>query len=235
MDKTQLITYLEMARALIASHGIVEYMSEYSKNRLGHPTTGDELFLRYEFCLDPKKPTWEASNSSLTLSLDFHPGESFEADGDTHKIYTSRVRLSHSSGEVTLKTVQRRENMMASMIMLMEMLTTTLPDKVTVLVATAQQKAEAAQKQKLKEIGRELGRFLDHAATKGLRTGGKSRTVPLPPKYVERNGVFPEEGVYPYSQVRRYNRRGDAAEVANYSLAVRVNYAGEYVIRINRV
>lgn len=235
MDKTQLVAHLETARSLIAAHGIVAHMTEYSRSRLGSPVTPEDICLRFEFCLDPKKATWDPSNASVTLSLDFRRDDQFEVDGDTHRKYKSRVRLSFSAGEVDVDSLRRRENMMSTVVMLMEMLTTTLPPQVTLLVATAQQKADEARERELLDAGMALGRFIESSATKGLRTGGKSRTVPFPTSYIEKHGAPLAEGVYPYKQVRRWNRRGDASEVANYILRVRVNYAGEQIVVINRV
>ena len=235
MDKSQLVAHLETARSLIAAHGIVAHMTEYSRSRLGNPVTPEDICLRFEFCLDPKKATWDPSNASVTLALDFRGGDQFEVDGDTLRNYKSRVRVSFSAGDVDVDSLRRRENMMSTVVMLMEMLTTTLPQQVTLVVATAQQKADEARKRELLDAGKELGRFIESSATKGLRTGGKSRTVPFPTRYIEKHGAPLADGVYPYKQVRRWNRRGDASEVANYSLRVRVNYAGEQIVIINRV
>lgn len=234
MDYGLIKNALETARGMIAAHGIVNYMSEHSKNILAMPVCDGVTSVRFEFSLHPAQASWSSSNASCALVVDYNGGNYYDVSGDTYRDFTSKIRVSHSSGEITLAMFKARENMMSTIMLLVEMINAVLPEKITVVTETAAQKAEVARNEFLRKIGNQIGKNLGYAAFKGIRSGGKRRIRELSTDYVEKHGEMPADGVYPYRQVRRWNRRGEPAEVAKYTIFVRNTENKRTIVQIER-
>lgn len=235
MDYGHIKNALETARGIISAHGIINYMSDHSKNILAMPVSEGVTSLRFEFSLQPTQPSWAPSNSSCSLVIDYNGGKYYEVNGDTHRDFASKIRVTHSSGEITLAMLKARENMMSTVMLLLEMIDAVLPSKITVVTETAAQKAEAAHRELFRKIGGQIGTVLGHAALKGIRSGGKRRVKELSPDYIEKYGEMPADGAYPYRQVRRWNRRGDPTEAVQYTFFVRNTENNRTIVQIERV
>lgn len=225
---------LEVVRGIVSAHGITHYMQAHSKNTLSHPLDLGTTSVRYEFSLDTSQPYWVANNPSCTLAIDYSGGDHYDVSGDTHRNYKAKIRLQYSSGEVSLQNMKPREDMMSTIMLVAEMINAVIPQKITVVTETFAQKEEASRQNAQRLIGDRIGKSYGRLAMKGIRSGGKKRTLTFPAAYLEKYGEPPPEGSYPFKQIRRWNRRGDAVEVVNYTLFVhRVN--SQIFVDIERV
>jgi len=223
MDHSTRSAALRTAKALIGSHGLAAHMNKYNQDQLAREIYEDTSGLRYDFHLDPKASAWSDQNPSCSLLLSYSsdPKGSRLADDksivlDSHLI----VKVSAGGNDMTLETLRRREAMLSMLGMLCEMLTTSLPAKVTSTLETAAEVADKVQRTMEQTVGHQISLSLGSEAFKGLRKNGTPRSFRLPPTYASADGKYPDTGTYRYRQVRSTDSRGRPRDVAYYSIRV---------------
>jgi hypothetical protein len=222
MDRSPLMNALKLAKDVISTHGIIEYMNENSRNwALNRPVEDANDGIQFDFSLEPKKSPWDPANCGFCLRVNYTTdGVDREILGGVYRNYTRRVKVNYSSGEVTTNNFKQRENMLSSLLLLCEMLEAVLPERIQVTVLTEQ---EAAEKKKLlleQKIATDIFNSVGPSSIKNLRKGGKGKIVRIPQTYVEEYGKFPETGDYRFHHVAQYDRRGFEKVTNTYILKV---------------
>lgn len=223
MDATPRREALRTAKAIIASHGMVAHMNKYNLDALSREVTDGSTGMRYDFSLDPSRSAWHESNPSVTLGVVYNAdpkGAQLNSEGAMVLDNYLRIVVGTSSGDMDLETLKRREGMITMLAMLAEMLTTTLPQKITLTMETPAQVAERTQRQAEQIVGNQIYDNLGEAAFKGLRAGGSYRSFRLTSAYVSADGKYPEPGTYRFRHARRIDRKGHPKEVIHYSIRV---------------
>lgn len=223
MDATPRIEALRTAKAIIGSHGVVAHMNKYNQDVLAREVTEGSTGMRYDFNLDPTRSAWHESNPSVTLAVVYNAdpkGAQLNEEGAMVMDNYLRIAVATSGGDMDLETLKRRENMVSMVAMLGEMLTTMLPQKITLTMESPTQVVERTQRAAEQLVGKQIYDTLGDAAFKGLRIGGSSRTLRLTPTYTSMTGKYPDPGTYRFRHIRRADRRGYPKEIANYSIRV---------------
>ena len=223
MDATPRIEALRTAKAIIGSHGVVAHMNKYNRDVLAREVTEGSTGMRYDFNLDPTRSAWHESNPSVTLAVIYNAdpkGAQLNEEGAMVMDNHLRIAVATSGGDMDLETLKRRESMVSMIAMLGEMLTTMLPQKITLTMESPSQVVERTQRAAEQLVGKQIYDNLGDAAFKGLRIGGSSRALRLTPAYASATGKYPDPGTYRFRHVRRADRRGYPKEVANYSIRV---------------
>ena len=131
-----------------------------------------------------------------------------------------RVSITASANDMDLRTAKQREGMMTMLFMLCEMLEASLPQKVTSLLETAAEMKEKKQRADEQRIGKQIIADVGPSALKGLRKGGTARSFRLTSGYSSLDGKYPDAGTYRFRHVRATDKRGNAKDVAHYSIRV---------------
>ena len=179
--------------------------------------------MRCDFNLDPARSAWHESNPSVTLVVAYNAdpkGAQLNDEGAMVLENYLRIAVGTSGGDMDLETLKQRESMVSMVAMLGEMLTTTLPQKITLTMESPAQVVERTQRQHEQFVGKQIYDNLGEAAFKGLRVNGSGRFVRLTSTYASVTGKYPDSGTYRFRHVRRVDRRGCPKEVANYSIRV---------------
>lgn len=208
---------------MIASHGLVEHMNKYNRDTLAREITPECQHFRCEFHLDPTRSSWSDSNPSCTLLVSYNAdpnGARTAEDGSTVMDSFLRIRVGASGSDMDSRMLKSRESMVTMLSMLVEMLETMLPEKVTSLLETSAVAAERVQREAEQVVGRQIFDNLGEAAFKGLRAGGSARSFRLTPTYSSADGKFPSPGTYRFKHVRYRDRKGYPKEVVHYSIRV---------------
>lgn len=235
MDRIPLKEALEKARLVVASHGMVNYMPQYSKNSLSNSADGIDR-LTYEFLLYPNKSSYNNDNFSCTLCIAYNCEREEERDGGIYQDYNSRVSIRMGNGDMTLSGIKIRENMIASLTMLMEMIETIIPKRLTITVMSPDDLREKRQREHEQSIASQIFDVVGKDAVKNLRVNGKPRTTRLPDKYAEINGTMPDVGRYRFNQIRYRNRHGHITDRAGFIFSISKSYDGSYtMLKIWRV
>lgn len=223
MDTTPRIEALRTAKAIIASHGMVAHMNKYNRDVLAREVTDGSMGMRYDFNLDPSRSAWHESNPSVTLGVVYNAdpkGAQLNSEGAMVLDNYLRVVVSTSGGDMDLETLKRRESMVSMLAMLGEMLTTMLPQKITLTMESPAQVAERTQRAAEQLVGKQIYDNLGESAFKGLRAGGSYRSFRLTSAYVSTTGKYPDPGTYRFRHIRHVDRRGNPKEVVHYSIRV---------------
>lgn len=224
MDTAPRIEALRTAKMLIASHGLVAHMNKYNRDSLARDMQDDADGLRYDFHLDPTKTSWSDSNPSCSLLVRYTvdpKGNRIDETGAMVLDNTLRVAISASANDMDVETFRRRESMLTMLGMLCDMLSEVLPSKLTLIMQTPQVVVDNARKAFEQQVGQQIFKDLGGSAFKGLRcdsAGG--RTIRLTSAYASPDGKYPESGTYRFRHVRTMDRRGNARDVAYYSIRV---------------
>jgi len=208
---------------MIASHGLVEHMNKYNRDTLAREITPECQHFRCEFHLDPTRSSWSDSNPSCTLLVSYNAdpnGSRTAEDGSTVMDSFLRIRVGASGSDMDSRMLKSRESMVTMLGMLVEMLETMLPEKVTSLLETSVAAAERVQREAEQVVGRQIFDNLGEAAFKGLRSNGSARSFRLTPGYASADGKYPAPGTYRFKHVRYRDRKGYPKEVAYYSIRV---------------
>lgn len=235
MDRTQIKEALEKARLVIASHGMVAHMPTYFKSSLMNPVTDSTDRLSYEFYLDPRKSAYSSDNYNCALNVFYSSAGDVERGGGIYSDNKLKVTIRIGSAEVYTNQLTARENMVASLAMLAQMIEATLPDAITTTVMTPEALKEKRQIAHEQTVAEKIFGIIGKDAVKNLRTGGKSRLIRIPEKYAETWGAMPEPGRYRFDQVRYVNRRGHVKDRAGYIFVVSKGYDDSYNLRSTRV
>jgi len=156
-------------------------------------------------------------------------------DGGIYRDSKLRVTIRIGSADVSVRELTVRENMVASLGMLAQMIEATIPKSLTTTVLTPEALKEKRQIAHEQNVAEKIFRIIGKDSVKNLRTGGKSRLSPLPEKYAETFGEMPEPGHYRFDQVRYVNRRGHVKDRAGYIFIVSKGYEDSYNLRATRV
>ena len=223
MDHSTRMTALKTAKALIGSHGLAAHMNKYNLDQLAREVYEDTSGFRIEFHLDPKASAWSDHNPSCTLLLNYvadpkgsHLGDDKSMVLDSHL----NLRVGSSANDMTLETLRRRESMISLLGMLCEMLSASLPAKVTSVIETPAEHADRVQRAMEQTVGQQIFAALGTEAFKGLRKNGSQRSFRLSPTYSSPDGKYPESGTYRFRHVRSTDSRGRPRDVAYYSIRV---------------
>lgn len=230
MDNTTRTQALTIAKALISSHGLSNHMNKYNREAISREIRDDTTGLRYDFHLDPFADSWSSTNPSCSLSVVYEldpKGSRIADDGSVVVDSTLRVGVTLSGSEMSVETLRRREGMVTLLGMLCELLTASLPSKVTSLLETREQAIERRKLASEQLIGDQIMKNIGHAALKGLRRGGTPRRVRLTEAYTSKTGDYPEAGTYRYRYVRSVDNRGRPREMVHYLMKVHVAANGE--------
>ena len=223
MDATPRIEALRTAKAIIGSHGVVAHMNKYNRDVLAREVTEGSMGMRCDFNLDPARSAWHESNPSVTLVVAYNAdpkGAQLNDEGAMVIENYLRIAVGTSGGDMDLETLKQRESMVSMVAMLGEMLTTTLPQKITLTMESPAQVVERTQRQHEQLVGKQIYDNLGEAAFKGLRVNGSGRFVRLTSTYASVTGKYPDSGTYRFRHVRRVDRRGCPKEVTHYSIRV---------------
>lgn len=235
MNRTQIKEALEKARLVIASHGMVAHMPSYFKSSLMNPVSDSTDRLSYEFYLDPNKSGYSSDNYNCALNILYYSASDVERDGGIYRDSKLRVTIRIGSAEVYVQQLTARENMVASLAMLAQMIEATLPQSITTTVVSPEALKERRQLEHEQNIAEKIFRITGKDAVNNLRTGGKSRLIRIPEKYAEIHGAMPDPGRYRFDQVRYINRRGQIKDRAGYVFVVSKGYDDSYNLRSTRV
>lgn len=235
MDTTPLKTALQTAKALVGAHGFMNYMREYDRRRFDQEIDDGALALRYEFCMDPNKSSYNPENFSCALNIYYDPGTDYDHEGGINRRYARKITLSYGHCELTLKTLPPREDFIKALSMVAEMMETALPNDIVLVVQSAEEVADRKAIREEQRVADNVFREIGWESLKGLRKGGRARVVRLANSYLEKHGGMPESGAYRYEQVRRTNRRGQVREKANYIFKVFKTFTNEVNVKIFRV
>lgn len=234
MDRTQLKEALEKARLVIASHGMIAHMPSYYKSALMTPVANTSDRLSYEFYLDPNKSGYAADNYNCALNVYYQSSSDIERDGGIYRDFTSKISIRLGSSEITVDALSARENMIASLAMLAQVVEATIPKMITVTVMTPEDLKEKKRLEYEQKTARRIFDVVGKNSTKNLRTGGKPRISRIPEKYAEEYGSMPEVGRYRFDQIRRVDRSGRIVDRAGYLFVVSKMYDDSYVLRAAR-
>jgi len=224
MDSVTVRSALEKAKLIVLNHGMVAHMSPYNKGNLERGTVADDDdSLSFEFVLDPSKSSWDDSNCRLTLTVQYRSSGDVMLNGDRVRHSARHIRFHWNSGMGTVELLTSRESMISNLMLLNELLVVALPEKVSRVVQTAAQ-IEAEKKAELDRLtAHHIAHHIGKDAMRGLRTGGRSRTVYITPEYLQNSPSvreYPAVGTYVYEQIRRTDRRGRVKESVRYSFRV---------------
>lgn len=229
MDRIPLKEALEKAQLVVASHGMMNYMPQYSKNSLSNSVEGIDR-LTYEYLLHPSKSSYNNDNFSCTLCIAYNCERDEERAGGIYRDYNSRVSIRMGTGDMTLAGIKIRENMIASLTMLMEMIEIAIPKRLTVTVMSPEDLREKRQREHEQTIASKIFSVVGKSAVKNLRVGGRPRTIRLPDNYAETNGSMPDVGRYRFDQIRYVNRHGQIKDRATFIFSVSKSYDGSYTM-----
>ncbi|NBZ95433.1 MAG: hypothetical protein EBR40_03250 [Proteobacteria bacterium] len=226
MESVTVRSALEKAKLLVMSHGLMANMTPYSKSTLERKTFEEhDDSISFEFVLDPTKSSWDDDNFRMNLSVQYRTKGDVFIEGDRVRPSSRQIRFHWNSGSGTLEHLMRRESMMNNLLLLNELLVAALPEHVSWVVQTAAQIESEKKAEADKRTAYNIAAAIGKEAMRGLRTGGRSRTVFLTPAYLESfapgEGKYPEDGTYTYEQIRRTDRRGRVKESVNYRFRVR--------------
>jgi hypothetical protein len=223
MDTSARISALQLAKTIIASHGLTAHMNKYSRDVLARSIDPSSTGIRYDFHLDPERTAWSTQNPSCSLSVAYsHDQNSTRVDEQGNSVIDNdlRIGVSADTSNMDLRTFRQRESMMSMLSMLCELLESTLPQKITLVVSTAAEIAEKKQRGFEQTIGHAIVANIGVSNLKGLRAGGNPRTYRLSESYLSLDGKYPAAGTYRYDLVRSYARNGSPKEVVHYVIRV---------------
>lgn len=236
MDASQRRQALQLAKGIIVSHGMMNYMNKYNKDQLSRQPDDGTTGLRYEYHLDPTITSWSACNPTCTLSITYAvspAGARVDEAGDTVVDNTLRISVSASATDMDVSMLQRREGMISSLGMLCELLQATLPPVVQVRLETATETAARKNAEKEQQVAFRIVDHIGEPALKGLVSGGRPRVVTLDSSYADK---YPEPGRYRFKRIISTDRRGRPRETRYYVLNVfeRPNDVGR-IVMIQRI
>lgn len=235
MDRTPLKEALKKAQLIVAAHGMVRYMPQYSKNSLSN-LVDDADRLTYEFLLHPQKSSYNNDNFSCTLCIVYNCERDDEREGGIYRDYNRRVSIRTGTSDMTLAGIKIRENMIASLTMLVEMIETVIPQRLTVTVMSPEDLREKRQREHEQSIASKIFNVVGKDAVKNLRVEGRPRITRLPDNYAEVNGSMPDIGRYRFEQIRYVNRHGQIKDRAGFIFSVNKSHDGSYtMLKIWRV
>lgn len=232
MDSSRRTEALRLAKQCISTHGMVNYMNKYNRDLLSRPVEDGTTGLRYEFHMDPLVTTWSVSNPSCTLLVTYspsHAGTRMNEAGDAIVDHLLRVAVSTSATDMDVAMLLRRENMVASLGMLCELLQASVPPLVEVCTETAAER-EARRAADHEQVT--SSRIMDHVGhdtLKGLVSGGRPRLATLGDSYVTSFGSYPECGRYRFKKVMTTDRRGRPRDVRHYVIDVTSRHEGRTI------
>jgi hypothetical protein len=182
--------------------------------------------------MDPLVTSWSVNNPSCTLSIAYSPspaGARMNEAGDTIVDHLLRVAVSTSATDMDVALLLRRENMVASLGMLCELLQASVPPLVEICTETAAER-EARRVADHEQVT--SSRIMDHVGhdtLKGLVSGGRARLVLLGDSYVTSFGSYPECGRYRFKKIVTTDRRGRPRDVRHYVIDVASRHEGRTV------
>ena len=230
MDRSPLTNALRMAKDVISTHGIVQYMNENSKNwALNRPIEDPSDGIQFDFSLDPKKSPWDSYNCSFCLRVNYATdGIDREISGGVYRNYKRKVKINYSSAEVTTKNCKSRENLISSLLMLCEMLESLLPKDIQLTVFTEQEVLEKKKLFEEQKVSVDIFNSVGPSYIKNLRKGGKGKIARIPESYAQDHGSFPETGDYRFRYDHQYDRRGFPKKTNTYILKVTTQNNSSY-------
>jgi hypothetical protein len=226
---------LQKAKLFVASHGLVNHMTAYSKSALGYELSNDETCLSFDYALDPNKSLYSSDNFCCTLNICYwSPRGPIERDGGVYSDYHLKITIRMNSFELTLEKINSRENMISSISMLAGMIESTIPKTITITVTTHEELCEKRQIAHEQFVASRLYEVIGKELVRNLRVGGNPKILRIPDKFVEIYGKMPDLGLYHYDQIRYRNRRGQIKARAGFILTVNKNSDDSYFIVAKR-
>lgn len=234
MDKTLIKEALEQARLIIASHGMVNHMPGYSRDFLGRPVDNDAYNLQYDFLLDKNRPSYSGDNFSCSLIVSYNSSGDVERDGGIYRDYKAKTVVRANSAEMTASMFRVRENMVASLLMLCEMIEGVLPKQITITVYSAEEQQARKKRAHEQEIAQRIYNILGNECVKNLRVGGRSKLTRIPSRYAENWESMPELGQYHFTN-SRWSRRIGERDRKDYVFAVMKHDEDSYYVSTRRI
>lgn len=235
MDRTEIKRALDLAHTVVISHGITAYLPERYRTALTSPVNDHNDAIMYDFYLYPKKSPWDSDNFTCSLTIAYRPGNNFESYGALLRDYTRDITIRHGSSEVRASDYKVRENFIANLMMLVEVIESITPQATTIVVETSEELKKRLRREHEQLVGGKIHSVLDKKDFKNLRKGGNSRTVRLPESYTSNYGVAPEPGVYTYKHTIRKDRSGRVAAFAVYTFRVLNSGDGGTCVKIFKI
>jgi len=220
MDRSPVKDALEKSRLIISSHGMVNYMPDYAKNSLMNPINEASSGLTFDFCLYPKKSIYDSNNCNCSLVVNYSSSGDIERDNGIYRDYICSVFVRMSSSELTLQMLKKRENMIELLFMLIEMIESIIPKKLTLTVTTPEQLKENKKIHHEQIISEQIFSIAGKNSILNLRKGGKSKTTLLSQKYAEVYGSMPAPGKYRFKHIKNVNRKGKITDQADIVFVV---------------
>lgn len=209
-------------------------MREHDRRYMPRTIEDSQTDLRFDFCIDPKKSSYNSDNCHCSIYISYRSGDDYDYEGGINRKYTRKVAISYGQGEVTLQTLEVRENFIKTLAMIVEMIETVTPPFIIATVKTAAEIADNKARQEEQAMGSKIFASVGWDAIKGIRKGKNPRVVRLPDNFVESFGSMPSEGTYRYVQIRRTLRRGVVREKADYLFKVTATDANSRIVSIYR-
>ena len=232
MDRTKIVDALRNAQAAVVSHGIINRIPERYKSAMLAALNEYSDSLQYEFYLDPKKSSWDTDNFSCSLVIAYLSEKDYEHDGGIYRKYSRRITIRHGSSDVDTSSYKKREDFVASLLMLAEMIEVIIPESIRVTVETPAEVLKRKRREFEQEVGGRIYSILDKKDLKHLRKGGNSRTVRLPESYTGYYGSPPAPGSYAYKLMHNKDGFGKFKERGSYLFRVQTNNNNESYVKI---
>lgn len=234
MSKTLIKDALEKARLIVSSHGLVNHMPTYSRDFLGRPVENDASNLQFDFLLDPKRPSYAGDNFSCTILVYYGTSGDIERDGGIYRDYKSKVVVRANSVEMTPSMFRVRENMVASLLMLCEMIDDAIPKQIMVTVFSAEELAQRKQLAQEQETARRIYNVVGKECIKNLRVGKRPKLTRIPNRYAEVWERMPELGQYRF-YIAHWSRRNGEKDRKNYVFNVMKHDEDSYYVSARRI
>lgn len=231
MDQTELVSTMQLANTIIASHGMAAHIRDNNREyELRIPSATDQPRRRYEFILNPSKPSYYGGNFSVSIVISYEAEADREVAEEVRRYYKRSLTLSSSGMDIPVEKLQERESFIQHISMLASFLGAALPTGIDLVVLTKEEKQQKLEAQRKDEIARRIITDIGIDNLKGLRTGGAERVFRLSESYVNSWGSLPADDVYVKKHVRLYDRRGNPKDFLYYRLRV---VGG--VVRVSRI
>ncbi len=222
---------LEKARLIVASHGMVNYMPQYARSLLTSYILDYQDSMSFEFFLDPQKTGYSSDNFTCTLNVRYSYDKDVERDGGVYRDYRSRVSLRISSCDLNMEALAKREQMVESLKMLVEMIESVVPKVIVGTVMTPEDLREKRQLAHEQKVAEQIFSVLGKDCIRNARTNGKPKTTVIPESFVNVYGMMPAPGRYRYDHVKYRTRSGNITDRAKYIFSVSKTYNESYVLR----
>jgi hypothetical protein len=236
MDRTKIVNALRHAQTAVISHGIINRVPERYKSAMLAALNEYSDSLQYEFYLDPKKSAWDSDNFSCSLVIAYLSDKDYEHDGGIYREYVRRISIRHGASDVDAASYKKREDFIASLLMLVEMLEAITPENIRVTVETPDEVSKRKRRELEQKIGEQIHFVLEKKNLKNLRRGGNSRTIRFPESLYKTNyGALPTAGTYAYKHPLRKDRNGRVTNFGNYIFRVMEMDDGAHYLKIFKV